>query len=65
MKVFIADHDGAYLSGFSAVVAEDEQQARALLELLLKEHRLSTEDCELKELQVTEPKATMIWNGDY
>lgn len=70
MRVFTCvDHDCHYPVGVaSVVVAENEQQARELLDAQLIEHKLkpyAKDPYTLQELSLDTPKAIVLRDGDY
>lgn len=70
MKLFTCvDHDCVYPVGVaSIVIAENEAQARELLDAALVERRLSPSSVEpytLVEVALTAPQAVVLRDGDY
>ena len=81
MKAFIAEHDGIYIEGFSVIIAPDRKEAKKLLLEKLKKIRATADRystlslrgkrieisnrARLKEIDITKPHATLIWDGDY
>lgn len=66
MTLFIFEHAGVYLAGYSVAVARDEQTARDLLVPILEEHHFNPESLKLVQmLPVDRDIADMVWNGDY
>lgn len=69
LRVFASrDHDGVWLGGVSVVVAADEAAARALLDAALREHGLqpgAAAPYSLREIDLSQPAATVLWDGDY
>jgi len=67
MKVFTCiDHDVRYpVGGASVIVAENKSKARVLLNNALRDIGLSTEGYSLQEVITTEPRATILCDGDY
>ena len=70
MRVFTCvDHDCHYPVGVaSVIVAENEQQARELLDAQLIEHGLNPYDeppYTLQELALDTPQAIVLRDGDY
>jgi hypothetical protein len=69
MKLYLCrSHDGVYLAGKSLVIANDEAEARALLDAELRVNLLKP-DAEsgyvLERIPMTKARAVMIWDGDY
>jgi len=71
MKVYTCtDHDGHWpVSVASVIVANNEEEAKQLLDLALMEQGLDTFDEEdpytLEELDIIEPGVLMLCNGNY
>lgn len=65
MKVFTASHDGVWLGGDSVIVAQDKEEAVLLLKSSLKSAGLRTDGFDLKEVDLSKPKAIMLDDGDY
>jgi hypothetical protein len=68
MRVYVCtDHQTHYpVGGASVVVAEDEEQARALLYAELRTHGLrKDEPFTLQEVSLDRPHAVVLNNGDY
>ena len=60
------DHDTIWpVGGCSVVVARDEAQARELLAAALKDSRLDPDGFTLQLLDLSEPKVTILLDGDY
>ena len=64
MKLYIVEHEGEYLPGYTIALAEDEEQARIVAREEIKS------DWEIRRvydsgLELDGPNAVMIWNGDY
>lgn len=67
MKVYTCtDHDGHWVGVASVVVAESEEFARRLLAVELQSHGLSgNKPFTLREINITEPRAFVLQDGDY
>jgi len=67
MEVYICDdHAGHYPVGTcSVVVAADEAQARDLLSAELSRHGLPNKLFTLRRLNINEPRAFVVHDGDY
>lgn len=70
MKAFVCtDHDYHYPVGVaSVIIAENEDQARSLLDAQLRERGLSPhadEPYTLQTLSLDEPKALVLHDGNY
>jgi hypothetical protein len=65
MRVWTCLHDGIWLGGCSVIVAESEEQARALIVAELRERQLCDSDIELREVDTRRPQVIMLANGDY
>lgn len=67
MQVYICtDHDGHWPVGTaSVIVAWDEPQARELLAAALKAEGLKAKDFTLQLLDLSDPRAVVLRNGDY
>ena len=67
MKVYVCtDHNGHYPVGVAAVViANDEAQARELLEAELTEHGLGGGTFTLRRIQNEKPQAFVLMDGNY
>ncbi len=67
MKVFVStDFKGHYPVGTAAIiVAKDKRSARNLLKAALEEDGLPTDDFSLREIDVTQPRAEILNDGDY
>lgn len=69
MNVYICDdHDNHYVGVASVVVAETEEQAREILDAELARHGLRGFDKSpytLRKLNLAEPKAVVMQDGDY
>lgn len=60
------DHDGHYPVGVaSVVVAPTEEEAREILEGALVKHGLSTRPFTLRRINIAEPRAFILNDGDY
>lgn len=62
------DHDGHYPVGVaSVVVADNEAQARTLLDTQLKEHGLNPEKphYSLRRINIEQPRVFVLLDGDY
>ena len=66
MKLFVStDHPAVWPTGVaSIIVAENEDEARALLNTALHERRLYG-PFTLREVSLTEPAAHVLCDGDY
>jgi len=67
MKVYYStDFKGFWPVGTAAIViAEDEAQAKSLLELQIKDAGLPPSKFTVKELETSETKAIILRDGDY
>lgn len=67
MKTFAVRHDGRWLRGYSVVVAEDQEQARQLLEDLLLKRGLKppSQDPAVELHEVLPGTAYLLCDGDY
>jgi hypothetical protein len=70
MNLWIAEHYGTWLSGYSFVIAETELEAMRYFRALLKEswpHK-HPDDLKVERIRaypLTPGKPVMIWDGDY
>lgn len=68
MKVFVCtDHDSHYVGGASVIIAENEEQARELLDRELRLNGLNPQKSAytLKEISLAYPHAKVLHTGDY
>jgi hypothetical protein len=67
MKVWTCtDHDGHWVGVASVVVAPSEETAKQLLSIELRSHGLSgNKPFTLREINITEPRAFVLQDGDY
>jgi hypothetical protein len=67
MRLWISDdHDSHYVGGASVVCANDEIEARRLLDQQLRQHGLKPEKgYTLSEISLDVPFACVIKDGDY
>ena len=68
MPVYYAHHDGVYLTGYSVIRANTEEEARELLDEALRAGGLKdskTYKWEIKLQKVKPHSAVVIFNGDY
>jgi len=60
------DHDNHYVGVASVVVAETEEQARDLLKAELRGHGLNPDvPFTLRKINITDPRAFVLQDGDY
>ncbi len=66
MKTFIVSHDGVWLSGYSVVTAQDEEEAKSLIRQYLKDNNLNFEYIKIeKEIDCSIANTELIYNGNY
>lgn len=67
MRVYTCvDHDGHWVGVASVVVAPSEEIARRLLLVELNRHGLDgSKPFHLREINITEPQAFVLQDGDY
>jgi hypothetical protein len=67
MNVYTCDdHDGHWVGVASVVVADSEDEARALLRAELPKHGLDgNKPFTLRQINTQEPRAFVLQNGDY
>jgi hypothetical protein len=66
VTIWHATHNGHYITGHSIIVAESEDEARALLEIEMKVHGISEPHVwDMRRLNTNEPKCFVISDGDY
>lgn len=60
------DHDGHWVGGASVVVAPSEEEARRLLLVELQSHGLNGNKLfTLRQINIAEPRAFVLQDGDY
>lgn len=60
------DHDGHWVGVASVVVAPSEEIARRMLQVELQSHGLSgNKPFTLRQINITEPRAFVLQDGDY
>jgi hypothetical protein len=65
MRVFIYDHSGFIVTGFTAVVARDEEEALKLVSDALIKEGLKPDIDNVKELDLSKPGAHILFDGAY
>lgn len=65
MKVFIAEHDGHHLGGYSVIVANTKEEAMNMLKHELWQQKLRTDGIEIEEVDTTQYSVNILFNGDY
>ena len=69
LKLFIANHDGKYVFGISAVVASSKQTARKMVLKELARLKIGTdflgEELELEQIDLTKPAVHVLFDGAY
>jgi hypothetical protein len=67
VKIFTCvDHDGHLVGVASVVVARSEETARQLLQIELRSRGLSgNKPFSLQEIDISEPRAIILQDGDY
>lgn len=66
MRLFICkSHTGHYLPGVSIVFADNETEARRLLDDEIRNQGLEPNDYELEESHTEIKQAIILFNGDY
>lgn len=62
-KLWCARYSAFWLGGYATVLAETEQEARNLLEPLMRENYWDGKEYDLEELDTANPH--VIFSGDY
>jgi hypothetical protein len=66
MPTYATRHDGRYISGYSVVVARNEEEARRLIDALLVERGLEPHaEYPYELIRVKQGQAVMLSDGDY
>ncbi len=66
LRLYAAEFHGHYLGGIAIIAAGSEDEAMQLLVAELKEHGLDGRRAKiLREINTSQPKCFVLWDGDY
>ena len=65
LRLFKFYHDGKWTFGVSVVVATSKQAAVRLLKKKLKEMKLATDELDCEEIDITQVRVNVLFDGVY